>query len=363
MSTSRQARRRGRRGYILVMTSFSLLFLLGVAGLAIDIGRMYITKNEAQAYVDSAAINSALKLDGTSAGITAASSTSSDTDKWRFDTQPFTSVTTTFSDSANGTYTASPANPATSTYVKVTASASLPMYLIRPLTGPTATISATAVAYGKAITTLPSGVFPFSPYTRTGAPDDANDPFGYKIGNDYTLRWSANGTKNPCGTDSMLNPGDAGSIVSKGSIRGYCCVSNSAADLRQAIEGGQTDSVTIGQSLQMENGGKTTEMSAIDYRVSMDTDTTSTTYADYKASGTGNGARVVVVAVNSGDPNYTALGFAAFFLDNNPAYSGLKGDDSACGQYIGAWTQGSTPPVSGWGAGNTAGGYRVRLAQ
>ena len=52
---------RGRRGYITVMTCLSLAFLLAVSGLAIDVGRMYITKNEAQAYVDSAALNAVLK--------------------------------------------------------------------------------------------------------------------------------------------------------------------------------------------------------------------------------------------------------------------------------------------------------------
>src|SRR5215470_5360025 len=99
----RVGKNRRRRGYILVATTLSLSFLLGVCGLAIDIGRMYIAKNEAQAYVDSAALAAARQLDGSPAGITRASSAvGGDTDKWRFDTQSFTSVTTTFSTSANG---------------------------------------------------------------------------------------------------------------------------------------------------------------------------------------------------------------------------------------------------------------------
>src|SRR4051795_13634109 len=51
---SRRLRR--NRGYILVATALSIPFLLGVSGLAIDIGRMYITKTEAQAFVDSASL-------------------------------------------------------------------------------------------------------------------------------------------------------------------------------------------------------------------------------------------------------------------------------------------------------------------
>ena len=79
-------RSRRRRGYILVALCLSLSFLLGVSGLALDIGRMYVTKNEAQAYVDSAALAAARQLDGTAAGLTRATTAAgSDTDKWRFD--------------------------------------------------------------------------------------------------------------------------------------------------------------------------------------------------------------------------------------------------------------------------------------
>ena len=52
-------KRRAIRGYIMVATALSLPFLLGVTGLAIDIGRMYITKDEAQAFADSAALRAA----------------------------------------------------------------------------------------------------------------------------------------------------------------------------------------------------------------------------------------------------------------------------------------------------------------
>jgi uncharacterized membrane protein len=94
------------RGYILIATSFSLAFLLGVAGLAVDIGRMYIAKNEAQAYVDSASLAAVQQLDGTSAGIARANSAvSSDNSKWRFDTLPFSSVTVGYGTSSSGPFT------------------------------------------------------------------------------------------------------------------------------------------------------------------------------------------------------------------------------------------------------------------
>ena len=46
----------GARGYVLVALTLALVFLLSICGLAVDIGRMYITKSEAQSFVDSAAL-------------------------------------------------------------------------------------------------------------------------------------------------------------------------------------------------------------------------------------------------------------------------------------------------------------------
>jgi hypothetical protein len=112
----------------------------------------------------------------------------------------FSGVTTKFGTFADGPFTATPPNPPTNyDYVQVAASVDLPMYPIRPLSGPTATA---AVAGRRAITTLPSGIFPFSPFTRAASPANASDPYGYRIGNDYTFRWGAPGNRTSCGTDA-----------------------------------------------------------------------------------------------------------------------------------------------------------------
>jgi hypothetical protein len=356
------------------MTTLSLTFLLGICGLAIDIGRMYIAKNEAQAYVDSAALAAARQLDGTPPGITnAANAASTDTGKWRFDTLPFTNVSTGFATSASGPFTTSPVDPTNYKYVQVVATVNVPMYLIRILVGPSATVAASAVAGTVSMTTISSGIFPFSPYTRTwtglsfkatpehpewgiAQPDKTDDPFGYQPGYQYTLRWGAPGDRTDCGTDHTKT-----NLSDNGDVRGYCCVSNSAAELRQAIVGGKTDLVTIGQNVPMDHGAKNTEMSAIGMRVAMDSDTTSTTYAQYKANGTGNGARVVVVVVNGGEPNYIAMGFASFFLLNSDYYNPLGGNDSACAEYIGAWTEGQTFPGTGSDTSGSGVAYHLKL--
>jgi len=113
----------------------------------------------------------------------------------------------------------------------------------------------------------------------------------------------------------------------------------------------------------MDNGAKNTEMSAIAMRVEEDTDTISTTYAQYLSSGTGNGERVVYVAVNSGSPNYTNLGFAGFFLLNDSYYSGLHGNQSACAEYIGTYVQGAAGQETPGLAPGGSGAYHIKLYQ
>ena len=345
-----------RGGYILIALSLGVVFILGMAGLAVDVGRMYITKSEAQSFVDSASFYAALQLDGTAAGVTRAqTAVANDPKKWQFQNDAFANVTTSFAPAANGPWTATPPNPPTGYYyAQVQTTLSLPMYLTGALGQSNAQIAALAVAGRASTTGVPAGEFPFSPYTRTASPDNAADPFGYQVGNRYTLRWGAPGNNTTCGSDATK-----ANLSSNGKIRGYCCVSQSAADLRQSIVGGRTDPVTIGQPVPMDNGAKNTEMSAIAMRVEEDTDTTSATYAQYRSAGSGNGERVVMVPVNNGPPNFTAVGFAGFFLLNDASYTGLKGNDSACGEYIGTFVQGSPTRLPPGGSG----AFHVKLYQ
>lgn len=347
---------KGRRGFVLVAVTLAATFLLGVIGLAVDVGRMYVAKNEAQSFTDTAAIAAALQLDSTSAGITrAVNAVQANSKRWGFGSAAFDSVSTEFATSLTGAWTATPPDPPTNyAYVRVRASATMPMYFIRVLTqSPTATVGASAVGIHEQLATLPGGEFPFSPFTRSGSPDNAADPFGYQVGNQYTLRWGAPGNRTDCGTDATQP-----NLSSNGNIRGYCCA-GSAAALRQTIVSGLTAPVTIGQNTPMDNGAKQTEMTAIAERVATDTDPASTTYAQYLAAGGGNGRRVVVVPINNGPPSYTAVGFAGFFLLNESYYANLKGgNNSACAEYIGAWTQGSSKPTPGG-----SGAFHVRLAQ
>jgi Flp pilus assembly protein TadG len=354
---SHRRRHPQRKGYILVATSLGMMFILGVGGLAIDVGRMYIAKNEAQAYVDSAALAAAAQLDNSLTGITRAQTAVSQTPmKWNLGTTGFSGVTTSFSTSDTGTFVSTPPNPPTAyDFVRVVANIQIPMYLLRPLVGPLSSIAASSVAGRQFLTTFPGGEFPFSPYTRKGyegaSPDDAVDPYGFKVGNSYTLHWGAPGDKSTCGTDK-----NAPTLATNGNVRGYCCA-GSAVDIRGAVVGLGTIPVTIGDPLPMDNATRDNVNTTIGYRVQYDSDSASTSYAQYRSRGTGNRVRVVVVPVNAGPPSYINVGFAAFFLDRPDKYFPLNGNDSACGEYIGAWVPGSSTNTGGSGA------YKIRLYQ
>src|SRR5579864_2927987 len=102
MATCRSRRRRPDHGFVLIVTCIVLAILLGLAGLGIDIGRMYVIKSELQAFSDAAALNAALQLDGTDAGLArarhaaSALATGPHAMKWDLGSQPITEISTSF---------------------------------------------------------------------------------------------------------------------------------------------------------------------------------------------------------------------------------------------------------------------------
>src|SRR5262249_12503017 len=90
------------RGFTLIAMVAAASMIFGAAGLAIDIGRLDIAKNEAQSFADSAALFGALEIDGTSTGLTRAeSAVTNSVQKWNFATTSFSGTVVEFS--ANGT--------------------------------------------------------------------------------------------------------------------------------------------------------------------------------------------------------------------------------------------------------------------
>src|SRR5216684_4165857 len=87
-----------KRGFTLLATVACTVALFAVAGLAVDIGRMYITKNEAQSYSDAAAVSAAMQLDGTAGGLTKADAVVlASPNAWNFGTTFFSGTVVEYS--------------------------------------------------------------------------------------------------------------------------------------------------------------------------------------------------------------------------------------------------------------------------
>lgn len=115
--------RRNERGFVLIAMSATMLLLLGMIGMAFDVGRIYIAHNEAQVFVDSAAMTAAARLDGTPTGINRARQAVAHLPmRWNLGTQPFTGVILEFS--ADGSkWDRDPKDASHLTQVRVTAPA------------------------------------------------------------------------------------------------------------------------------------------------------------------------------------------------------------------------------------------------
>lgn len=87
-----------QRGFVLIAMSITMLLLLAVMGLAFDLGRVYIARNEAQVFTDAAAMAAASKLDGSSVGIAKArESVARLPMRWNLGTSEFKGVVIEFS--------------------------------------------------------------------------------------------------------------------------------------------------------------------------------------------------------------------------------------------------------------------------
>ena len=126
----------GERGFTLITIGVCAGIMYSMTGLAFNVGRIYMTRNEAQTYADSSALYAAQQLNGTSAGLTAAdAAVAAHPPSWGFATTASTGTTTEYSvDGATGWATSgsvSASNVRNIRYARVTANVSnLPLYFI-----------------------------------------------------------------------------------------------------------------------------------------------------------------------------------------------------------------------------------------
>jgi Flp pilus assembly protein TadG len=394
------------RGYVLVAFALALLLTLGSAGLTFDIGRMYITRNEAQSYCDAAALYAAKELDRTAAGINRARAAALATPKlWNFGTTPFDPSRTIveFATAATGPWSPNPSAPADYVYSRVTTSVNLPMFLMPVVTQQyQASVAASATAKQVPASGTPNNIFPFAPFwippggtaVPPGAIDPAPDQFGMipartgqsvpndlQTGGVYTLRGPSN-LKKVADDMCMNDKTDLEFAYRKESgqpDRGFIWDTKSTKDISDAILGNAVPqdghSIDIGDNINevcdfcRDPGNRQATIKAIRDRVASDTNATSPTYKQYVNAGGGNSRRLVVVPVATGtcgsfgDGTYnapcpvpfgadTVVGFASFFLLPASSYQGT-GNDPFCAEYVGPWVPNSVNSGTGGGGGGT----------
>jgi Flp pilus assembly protein TadG len=377
-------------GFVLLSAAAALILLLGMCGLAVDVGRMYITKNEAQAYADSAALNAATKLDGTATGIqNANAAVTASVNTWQFNTTSFAGTTVEFSQDGLTGWNSSPSNPANYGYVRITATARNLGLFFLPVVGTPQQMNIVASAVAGQIlvsgftANTNTGIFPFSPIAHadgvTSAQVLANDPtgnFGFTAGQFYDMRWPSNPKINGKGanvcagdaTNQWITKADA----SNNSERGYI-EDTSASAIRAAIEDdGLTLPIVLNQQVTMTGGAKGTEADALAARIAQDTDPTTNPYQSYMNAQNGNGRRVVTMAINSGPSDNNGVGrpaaqqnvvvgFAQFFLT---AMTYPKaGNQAWCAEYIGPGALVISQSNSAASTNGANGAYVVRLTQ
>jgi len=128
--------------------SVCMFLLLAVIGMAFDLGRVYIARNEAQIFTDAASMAAAKQLDGTAAGLARAqAAVSALPNRWNLGTQDFSGVVTEFS--ADGKrWDAQPKDLKELHYARVTAPDNhVTIMFLRAVGGPPSfTVPARAVA-------------------------------------------------------------------------------------------------------------------------------------------------------------------------------------------------------------------------
>src|SRR5258708_3125796 len=378
------SRRKGEEaGYVLVTMAIAAFALVGVMGVAVDIGRMFIAKNETQAYCDAAALAASLQLDGTTTGIAhAKTAVTNSTNTWNFNTATISNPTVTFALTSAGPWVANP-NPATLyAYAQVSATVSEQLYFIPVIvTQTTQNVVSAATAGQIALTSFPRGLAPYTAVsTNTTRPD-----FGLVVGNSYDIQWpNYNGTRAGCGPTTpdgcfVTPPCTGDPQASRAAVtsnwgagtKGYWGSTSNSTIQQEILDLIQLSAVAVGTNIQpvLTSGDKASEKGYLDQRASEDSDTTDNIVSDYLAA-VHNGRRLIAVpVVDPTDTTHTnVLGFGEFLLlANGPGTSTYyqtvysSGNDPFCAVYVGTYLVGGTGPGVQLPGGR--GAVRVKLVQ
>lgn len=371
---SRIRRNGSQRGFVLITMVAASIALIAVLGLAVDIGRMFIVKNETQSYCDAAALAAALQLDGTTVGITnATAAVTNSVNTWNLDSTKISNPTVSFATTSAGPWVASP-NPATGyIYAQVTATAPMGLYFLPVVVSKTTqNVVSTAIAGQIAITSFPRGL---SPYTAV-AQNTTGPLFGLTVGQEYDIQWpnfsNNKFVKPPCAGD-LGSTSETKVITDWGSSNsGYWGSASNTTIEQEVLDLIQLQPVSVGTNITpvLTNGNKASEAIYLDERAMEDVNITDQTVGTPTTSNTylgdlHNGRRLLAVPiVNPVSTTETdVVGYGLFLLYSNSQgnyyQKAANGNDPYCAVYAGPYTVGSSSP----GAGGTTGASRVKLVQ
>lgn len=187
-----RSQRKAQAGGVLVMFALAMVVIIGGAGLAVDIGRMYVNRTETQSFVDSLALARAAEMIG--------ARTENTDDVWKlydFNNQSFdgANVIVDYSSGSGfdppNTVTSGPT--AASLYVRARATVNVPLVLLPVVLGQDiGTVSAQAIAGLEQLTGAGAGLFPY--VMRSPTPGGSGG-FIQQPPTAYTFRWGNNVSK------------------------------------------------------------------------------------------------------------------------------------------------------------------------
>ncbi len=364
----------------MIVVSIAAFGLVGVLGVAADMGRVFIAKNETQTYCDAGALAAALALDGTASGITKATTAAAAAGNgWNLGMATLPAPTVEFATAAAGPWSTSAAAAILSSYVRVTANVDVTTYFATIFSqSTTQRVRSIGVAAQIPLSNLTQGL---GPYTAV-ASDLSSPTFGLVVGSQYDIQWPQyNATRSGCNAsnpDRCFNQDTCTGEQTNArrqaiwqmtqtwgsSTNGYWGGTSNSEITAEVLNLVQLQAVAVGGSLTMTNGNKQAQAGVLDTRVGQDNDMTSGTASAYLASSTHNGRRLFSIPIVSptGPGTSTVNGYGLFLLNSNGMSSNYyqqgNGNDGFCAIFAGSYVIGSIGPGVG-----ASGGYKVQLVQ
>ncbi len=376
-----------KRGFVVITMAVAAVALCGALGLAFDLGRMFIAKSETQAYSDAASLAAALKLNGTTDGISHAQEAAAKTSNaWNLDSTKVSNSQLDFATNISGPWDPNPNPAAGYRFARVRSTVPSQLYFLPIVVGQsTQDVAAGAVAAQTQVTSFKRGLGPFT----VVAPDPLASDFGLVVGNQYDIQWPQyNGSRAGCSAltpEKCFNslpcnddpPSSRAAVVQYwgANINGYWGGNAASTIYQEVLDLIQLQVVEKGDQIFLTAGDKQSEAKALDLRVNSDLDLMDNSVKAYLDNLSHNGMRLIPLPVVQPTAEGTIVqGYGAFLLISNANsgtlsnyYQAGTGNEPFCAIYAGCYVQGSTDPgacplgsVSG---GGESGAYKVSLVR